>query len=276
MCPFSAVLEFDSRKRGRLSIETRFLWEQILCHRPHDERPACAPVTDSPSPCQHHHHPASLFRAMHKIASSLLFLLFVHFSTWRYFVLVHADVSRRSPSSASNFLNSEANAFVPEENGISLQQQEQSLAAKTISPESTVVTQDDRQRNTNSRVLRVEDVTSKSIKVRLETRFGSDPIVPQKIFFKNIQRNSDWKHYVVDEKRHRDENGSFVLTNLLCGNKYQIYGLFIDPETGHSVSSEVLITKTTGREPLAPPVTTTTPCLRPFADPFLHLLLACH
>lgn len=122
-------------------------------------------------------------------------------------------------------------------------------------------------------MLRVDDVTSKSIKVRLESKSGSNPVVPHKIFFKNVQRNSDWKHYVVDEKRHRDENGSLILNNLLCGNKYQIYGAHIDRE-GQTSASDVLLTKTAGREPLAPPVTTAfSPHHHPH-DP--HVLLPGH
>ena len=72
-----------------------------------------------------------------------------------------------------------------------------------VSSDSSAVASDGADNNSNSfaAVLRVDDVTSKSIKVRLETRSGSSPLVPQKIFFKNVQRNSDWKHYVVDEKR---------------------------------------------------------------------------
>lgn len=108
--------------------------------------------------------------------------------------------------------------------------------------------------SSGSPVLRVEDVTSKSIRVRLDSR-SHKSLVPRKIYFKNVQRNSDWKHCVVDEKKYHEENDTFLLTNLLCGNKYQIYCVSVDSDGQHS-TSEILLLKTTGREPLAPPVDT--------------------
>jgi hypothetical protein len=115
-------------------------------------------------------------------------------------------------------------------------------------------------------VLRVEETTSKSIRVRIietarssassssgSSSSSSGPLV-QKIFFKNTQSNSEWKHYVVEEGQSQaTENGTFVLSNLLCGNQYQVYvtNMYRD---GQTTTSEVLLTKTSGREPLAPPV----------------------
>ena len=137
-------------------------------------------------------------------------------------------------------------------------------------------------------VLRLEEVTGKSIRVRIESSRGSvangpaeqtsdattmgasaRPLV-QKIYFKNLQAKSEWKHYVIEDtaspspampsvspplpgsKSGVDANGSFVLSNLLCGNQYQIYVVNLNRD-GHSVASEVLLAKTAGREPLAPP-----------------------
>ena len=139
-------------------------------------------------------------------------------------------------------------------------------------------------------LLRLEEVTGKSIRVRIESSRGSvangpaeqtssdaisasaRPLI-QKIYFKNLQAKSEWKHYVVEDtvsspspapsspslsppgaKSGVDANGSFVLSNLLCGNQYQIYVVNLNRD-GHSVSSEVLLAKTSGREPLAPPAT---------------------
>ena len=119
-------------------------------------------------------------------------------------------------------------------------------------------------------VLRVEETTSKSIRVRIidsgirsssssssseqtsSSSSSSGPLL-QKIFFKNTQASSEWKHYVIEEGSLQGENGTFVLSNLLCGNQYQVYvtNLYRD---GQTTTSEVLLTKTTGREPLAPPV----------------------
>lgn len=127
-------------------------------------------------------------------------------------------------------------------------------------------------------VLRIEEVTSKSIRIRVEPKISSTggsssvttvPTVPQmmmsgliqKIFFKNLQANSEWKHYVINESgssKETSSNGStFVISNLLCGNQYQIYVVNLNRE-GQSASSDILLAKTAGREPLAPPVSYTT------------------
>lgn len=194
---------------------------------------------------------------MHVI-STLLLQLSALLHTSGYFLLVHAITSGGLPA-----YGDERDSFLPHHPGPERSPthdafpENQQHLLKAVTSDSSPVPQSGAENNSNSfAVLRVEDVTSKSIKVRLETRAGASPIVPQKMFFKNVQRNSDWKHFVVDEKRHRDENGSFILTNLLCGNKYQIYGASIDRE-GLTAASEVLLTKTAGREPLAPPVTAT-------------------
>ena len=137
-------------------------------------------------------------------------------------------------------------------------------------------------------VLRVEEVTSKSIKIRVEARVSpssnsasSVTIGPsinassspstglmmmsgliQKIYFKNLQPNSEWKHYVINDQPGQSGhtpssssvNGStFVIMNLLCGNRYQIYVVNLNRD-GQSATSDVLLAKTAGREPLAPPV----------------------
>lgn len=106
-------------------------------------------------------------------------------------------------------------------------------------------------------VLRVEETTSKSIRVRIietsrSSSSSSGPLI-QKIFFKNTQPSSEWKHYVVEEGSLATQNGTFVISNLLCGSQYQVYvtNMYRD---GQTTTSEVLLTKTTGREPLAPPV----------------------
>lgn len=111
-------------------------------------------------------------------------------------------------------------------------------------------------------ILKVEETTSKSIRVRIIEPPGSpgSPLV-QKIFFKSTQPSSEWKHFVVEEGSSTSssspstlsENGTFLLSNLLCGTHYQIYVMNIYRD-GQNSTSEVLLAKTVGREPLAPPV----------------------
>lgn len=256
---FSLLAVRFERRTGSLAQERRSP-PRMSRARQQRTRGSCAgsPVSDSHPrgsrlveiifalPAFHLQLPAN----MHAMIT-LLAVLF-QIQTSRHSLFAHAITS---PTFSA--LSDEKNSFqlhYPNLEQAAVQQNQE--RQQQVSLDSSATAQHVAENNSNSfaNVLRVEDVTSKSIKVRLETRTGSNSLVLQKIFFKNIQRNSDWKQYVVDEKRYREENDSFTLTNLLCGNKYQVYGMIIDRE-GQSSVSEVLLTKTTGREPLAPPVT---------------------
>lgn len=251
----------DVLLRGAISSATQRRWQTSgSC--------AGSPVTDSHPPGSHlaiiactRSQPLAIAGApvsMHVISTLLVLLALFQHQTSRHFLLVHAITSGGSTAPGderdSFLLHHPSPERGPTHDAFP---ESQHHFPKTVTSDSSAIAQNGAENNSNSfaTLLRVEDVTSKSIKVRLETRSGASPLVPQKIFFKNIQRNSDWKHFVVDEKRHRDENGSVLLTNLLCGNKYQVYGASIDRE-GQTSASQVLLTKTAGREPLAPPVTT--------------------
>lgn len=131
--------------------------------------------------------------------------------------------------------------------------------------------------------LKVEDTTSKSIRIKVEHGHDltssdvSDSRIsslraPLKIFFKNVDAKSEWKQLVINDANpiiksnlnldstdndlnimDNTDGSSFVLSNLVCGNNYQIY-VEMESMDGTVSTSPILTAKTSGREPLAPPV----------------------
>lgn len=119
--------------------------------------------------------------------------------------------------------------------------------------------------------LKVEDATSKSIRIKVETSGHAHEIDSHsssndlragqmKIFFKNVDIKSEsWKQLVINdgpskiEDSGASDSSSFVLSNLICGNNYHVY-VEVEGFDGTVSTSPILNAKTSGREPLAPPV----------------------
>lgn len=109
---------------------------------------------------------------------------------------------------------------------------------------------EERERHRRAPLVKLINSTAKSISVEWKARSGeSFPLLAQEVYFKNAVSGSEWKHYVINE---RDSNGTFAINNLSCGSQYQIYMLSVTG-AGKSAPSEVLLGRTSGREPLASP-----------------------
>ncbi|XP_054160426.1 cell adhesion molecule DSCAM-like [Oppia nitens] len=102
-----------------------------------------------------------------------------------------------------------------------------------------------------SPIVEVVNITTSSIIIKWVLR-GQEvlPVKAHEVYFRSSV-SKEWKYYIITDE-NLNNNKTFSIEHLLCGNLYQIYVINVN-SYGKSSPSDILNVRTLGREPISPP-----------------------
>ncbi|RWS31821.1 Down syndrome cell adhesion molecule-like protein Dscam2, partial [Leptotrombidium deliense] len=99
-----------------------------------------------------------------------------------------------------------------------------------------------------SPIIELLDVSNCSVTFGWKNRIRDETVIAQELYYKPSQLESEWRQTMIAQNR----NQTYTLQKLSCGTQYQMYLISVT-QKGKSASSDVLLVRTQGREPLASP-----------------------